>query len=371
MEKCGRGACNGRHNRVVAHIMASALQWGCIQKKNNVAAVLFTITNRTIHSGFDVAKLCTLNWGRSPSCVESDGVKRSMCHHPWVPCLWTSSPNGDTIVVFLSSHWFLCVVVESEFFPRGGGGLCSASCSAQMYHMHTMAASLQHNARFTQVTVERLWTSNRGGGGGSARGFSAGKIPYFNLVRNVPLIFRGEVQNFPMQNCACVSHRRTRWGFFLAMIMLNKGANVCWCLISSKAQACVYALQILWHRNAMFSTTHCLPKFRDPRFLFASNALKIWEVRNFPLDFLGQVRKIPRSEFSPAEKTLYRIPPPPGTPNGDTIVVFLSSHCFLCVVIESEFFPGGGVCAAPLAAPKCTVCTPWLQVYNTMPGPPK
>ena len=42
---------------------------------------------------------------------------------------------------------------------------------------------------------------------------------------------------------ACVSHRRTRLGFFLGVIMLNKGANVCWCLISSKAQACGYALQ--------------------------------------------------------------------------------------------------------------------------------
>ena len=46
-----------------------------------------------------------------------------------------------------------------------------------------------------------------------------------------------------MRNFACVSHRRTRLGFFLGVIMLNKGANVCWCLISSKAQACGYALQ--------------------------------------------------------------------------------------------------------------------------------
>ena len=50
-----------------------------------------------------------------------------------------------------------------------------------------------------------------------------------------------------MQNCACVSHRGTRLGFFLGMTMLSKGANVCWYLISSKAQACGYALQILWH----------------------------------------------------------------------------------------------------------------------------
>ena len=28
--------------------------------------------------------------------------------------------------------------------------------------------------------------------------FSAGKIPYFNLVRNFPLIFRGEVQILSM-----------------------------------------------------------------------------------------------------------------------------------------------------------------------------
>ena len=49
----------------------------------------------------------------------------------------------------------------------------------------------------------------------------------------------------------------------------------------------------------------------NTRIPFVCNALKIWEVRNFPLDFLGQVRNIPRAEFSPAEKTPYRIPPPP------------------------------------------------------------
>ena len=58
----------------------------------------------------------------------------------------------------------------------------------------------------------------------------------------------------------------------------------------------------------MFAATRCLPKFRNRRFPFACNALKIWELRNFPLDFLGQERNTPR-----AEKTLYRIPPPPGT----------------------------------------------------------
>ena len=50
---------------------------------------------------------------------------------------------------------------------------------------------------------------------------------------------------------------------------------------------------------------------RDPRIPFASNALKIWEVRNFPLDFLGQVRNFPHAEFSPAEKSPYRIFPSP------------------------------------------------------------
>ena len=49
---------------------------------------------------------------------------------------------------------------------------------------------------------------------------------------------------------------------------------------------------------------------RNTRIPFVCNALKIWEVRNFPLDFLGQVRNIPRAEFSPAEKTPYRISPP-------------------------------------------------------------
>ena len=58
-------------------------------------------------------------------------------------------------------------------------------------------------------------------------------------------------------------------------------------------------------------TSHLLPFVVNP-----VNALKIWEVRNFPLDFLGQVRNIPRAEFSPAEKTPYRIPPPPGTEGG-------------------------------------------------------
>ena len=43
------------------------------------------------------------------------------------------------------------------------------------------------------------------GGGKIPRGdFSAGKIPYFNLVRNFPLIFRGEVRNFPRAEfCPC------------------------------------------------------------------------------------------------------------------------------------------------------------------------
>ena len=51
---------------------------------------------------------------------------------------------------------------------------------------------------------------------------------------------------------------------------------------------------------------------------FSSNALKIWEVRNFPLDFWGQVRNIPRADFPPAAKALYPpgyklAPPPPPT----------------------------------------------------------
>ena len=47
-------------------------------------------------------------------------------------------------------------------------------------------------------------------GGGIPRGdFSAGKIPYFILVRNVPLTFRGEVRNFPVRNFVHVSHRTT------------------------------------------------------------------------------------------------------------------------------------------------------------------
>ena len=43
------------------------------------------------------------------------------------------------------------------------------------------------------------------GGGEIPRGdFSAEKIPYFNLVRNFPLIFQGEVRNFPRAEfCPC------------------------------------------------------------------------------------------------------------------------------------------------------------------------
>ena len=72
-----------------------------------------------------------------------------------------------------------------------------------------------------------------------------------------------------MRNFACVSHRRTRWGFFLGVIMLNKGANVCWCLISSKAQACGYALQyfppLVVCQNASGSTSTSSESADDAR----------------------------------------------------------------------------------------------------------
>ena len=56
----------------------------------------------------------------------------------------------------------------------------------------------------------------------------------------------------------------------------------------------------------------CLLGDRNPRFPFASNAPKIWEARNFPLDFLEQVWDIPRAEFSPCGKNpLQKSPPPP------------------------------------------------------------
>ena len=57
----------------------------------------------------------------------------------------------------------------------------------------------------------------------------------------------------------------------------------------------------------------------NTRIPFVCNALKIWEVRNFPLDFLGQVRNIPHAEFSPAEKTQYRNSPPPPVHVGYTL----------------------------------------------------
>ena len=114
-----------------------------------------------------------------------------------------------------------------------------------------------------------------------------------------------------MRNFACVSHRRTRLSFFLGVIMLNKGANVCWCLISSKAQACGYALQYFPPLVAGCFVVLCVfwgSQYQDPLCLQCTQDLGGAE---FSLDFLGQVRNIPRAEFSPAEKTPYRIPLPP------------------------------------------------------------
>ena len=195
-----------------------------------------------------------------------------------------------------------------------------------------------------------------------------------------------------MQNFACVSHRRTRLGFFLGVIMLvtwvvpcesaldtnanmllgecgqflcflphahvssgwpfihicryksnpnpnpnlrylavrrvsqavrqasmmgqrrgvNKGANVCWCLISSKAQACGYAYVFRHMQNHcwLLCCIVCLLGIAIPGSPFVCNALKIWEVRNFPLDFLGQVRNIPlrkkpRTAFPPPPPVVY------------------------------------------------------------------
>ena len=110
-----------------------------------------------------------------------------------------------------------------------------------------------------------------------------------------------------MQNFACVSHRRTRLGFFLGVIMLNKGANVCWCLISSKAQACGYAYVFRHMQNHcwLLCCIVCLLGIAIPGSPFVCNALKIWEVQNFPLDFLGQVRNIP------LRKNPVQNPPPP------------------------------------------------------------
>ena len=101
-------------------------------------------------------------------------------------------------------------------------------------------------------------------------------------------------------------------------------------------------------RNAMSAPTRCLPKFRNPRFPFASNALKIWEVRNFPLAFLGQVRNIPHVEFSPAEKTLYGNPPPPVqntvTTNELHTAVSLDMDVVVCDICSS-YAPISGCCA--------------------------
>ena len=49
------------------------------------------------------------------------------------------------------------------------------------------------------ANLEKGTTNLPGGGGDSAR-----EIPYFNSVRNFPLIFRGEVRNFPhAEFCLC------------------------------------------------------------------------------------------------------------------------------------------------------------------------
>ena len=115
-----------------------------------------------------------------------------------------------------------------------------------------------------------------GGGRGILRGeFSAGKIPYFNLVQNFPLIFRGRCGIFPVQNCACVSRRRTRLDFFLGMSMLNKDAH----------QANTYGGVQL---------------FDSSRF---------GRCGIFPLIFWDRCGIFPVQNLSPVEKTLYRIPP--------------------------------------------------------------
>ena len=143
------------------------------------------------------------------------------------------------------------------------------------------------------------------GGGGEFRGgdFPCGKFRISTRCGISPSFFEGRCGIFPMRNFACVSHHRTRLGFFLGVIMLNKGANVCWCPIL-RFQTYAESLLVAFLYCVSFGD-------RNTRIPFVCNALKIWEVRNFPLDFLGQVWNIPRAEFSPAEKTPYRIPPPP------------------------------------------------------------
>ena len=153
------------------------------------------------------------------------------------------------------------------------------------------------------------------GGGGEFRGgnFPRGKFRISTWCGIFPSFFEGGCGIFPMRNFACVSHRRTRLGFFLGVIMLNKGANVCWCLISSKAQACGYALQyfppLVVCQNAKLCCIVCLLGIAIPGSpLFAMHSrfgrcgifpLIFWDrcgifpVRNFPL------RKNPRTEIYP------------------------------------------------------------------------
>ena len=65
--------------------------------------------------------------------------------------------------------------------------------------------SVSFNSAFSLSCASAAhWDSYRGGGGIPRGDFSVGKIPYFNLVRNFPLIFRGEVRNFPRAEfCPC------------------------------------------------------------------------------------------------------------------------------------------------------------------------
>ena len=72
--------------------------------------------------------------------------------------------------------------------------------------------------------------NTRGGGGGIPQGdFSAGKIPYFNLVRNFPLIFRGEVRNFPhAEFCPCQPpYHRDDTGGGWASVPVHTSAGQC------------------------------------------------------------------------------------------------------------------------------------------------
>ena len=104
------------------------------------------------------------------------------------------------------------------------------------------------------------------------------------------------------------------------------------------------------------------------------------QVRNFPLDFLGQVRNFPLdffgtgAEFSPAEKSPYRIPPPPSVCSSldcrSHMPPLRPSHSSapaadVLVLGRSGFSQALAVLAKPSAI---KIYPPWVVSYRAIPN---